>query len=366
MQRRRMEATNKRIFGYDFARGLAIIGMVFVNFKMVIAVKSDAFLYNVIEILSGKAAALFVILAGVSISLMYQSAHRKNSAIKIRQVKKRLLKRALFLFVIGLSFYAIWPADILHYYGLYLTIGVLFLSVANRWLLITSGLIIIGYPLSMFFFNYETGWNWDTLEYIDFFTVNGFFRNLFFNGFHPVFPWIAFLLIGIWVGRINFNNITIRKKISRYSLIAFVLFKGLSLFIVGFLTQTSPNEAQEIAIIFGTMPMPSFFFYMVTASSLAIFIISMSIYICTNLSHLLIVKQLISTGQLALSNYIFHVLIGLFSLELFFGKLEQAYSIGFMFTYAVIYCVLLLVFSHLWRKKYTYGPLEYLMRKLIG
>lgn len=361
-----MAATNKRIIGYDFARGLAIIGMVFVNFKMVIAIKTDAFLYELIEILSGKAAALFVVLAGVGITLMYQSAQRKKSASKIRQVKIRLLKRALFLFVVGLSYYSIWPADILHYYGLYLSIGVLFLSVSNKWLQITSILIIIVYPVSMLFFNYETGWNWNTLEYTDFFTVNGFFRNLFFNGFHPVFPWISFLLIGIWIGRINFNNVKTRKRVTTFSLLIFVIAKGVSLFLVRILSHSSPNEGLEIEYLLGTMPMPSLFFYMVTASSLAVFIISISIYICTKLSHVHIIKQIISTGQLALSNYIFHVLIGMFSLELFFGKLEHAYSIEFTIIYAVLYCVLLVILSHLWRKKYKYGPLEHLMRKITG
>lgn len=37
-----MEKT-KRIIGYDFARGLAIIGMVFVNFKVVMVKETDEF-----------------------------------------------------------------------------------------------------------------------------------------------------------------------------------------------------------------------------------------------------------------------------------------------------------------------------------
>lgn len=361
-----MAATNKRILGYDFARGLAIIGMVFVNFKMVMAVKTDAFLYQIVEVLSGKAAALFVVLAGVGITLMHQSALRKNSASKIRQVKIRLLKRALFLLAIGLSYYSIWPADILHYYGLYLSIGVLFLSVSNKWLQITSVVIILVYPVFMLFFNYETGWNWNTLEYTDFFTINGFFRNLFFNGFHPVFPWVAFLLIGIWVGRIDFNNIKIRKRVTTLSLFIFVIAKGVSLLLVYILSHSSPNDAIEIEYLLGTMPMPSLFFYMITASSLAVFIISISIFICEKLPHVLLIKQLVSTGQLALSNYIFHVLIGMFSIALFFGKLEQAYSIEFTIIYAFLYCVLILILSHLWRKKYKFGPLEHLMRKITG
>ncbi len=356
----------QRIYGFDFARGLAIIGMIIVNFKVVMVAETDAFLYQMVELLSGKAAALFVVLAGVGITLMYQSAKRKKDFEKIRQVKISLLKRAAFLFVVGLSYYFIWPADILHYYGLYLSIGVLFLSLSRKWLLTISLLLIIGYTALLLFFDYETGWDWHMLEYTDFFTLNGFFRNLFLNGFHPVLPWLAFLLTGIWVGRINFNDAKKRKRVTMLSLIVFIVFKGNSMFLVEKLSSLTPSEALDIEYLFGTTPMPPLFFYMITATSLAILIISVSVYVTNKFSDSLFVKQMISTGQLALSNYFFHVVIGMLFLELFYGKLEYAFTIEFAVGYAILFSVLIVVFSHLWRKKFKQGPLEYLMRKITG
>ncbi len=361
-----MKEKTERILGYDFARGLAIIGMIFVNFKVVMVAETDAFLYQLVELLSGKAAALFVVLAGVGMTLMYKSAERKNDPEKIRQVKISLLKRAAFLFVIGLSYYSIWPADILHYYGLYLSIGVLFLSFSREWLQTISLLIIISYAFLMLFFNYETGWNWSNLEYIDFFTINGFFRNLFLNGFHPVIPWFAFLLTGIWVGRINFSDAKKRKKVAIISLIIFIVFKSISMVLVEVLSKLSPSEATDIEYLLGTSPMPPLFFYMITASSLALFFISFSVYVTEKFQKHLFVEQLVSTGKLALSNYFFHVIIGMLAIELFFGKLEYAFSIEFTFIYAILFNVLIIVFSHLWLKKFRQGPLEYLMRKITG
>ena len=361
-----MDQNSNRIIGYDFARGLAIIGMVFVNFKVVMVAETDTFLYRLVELLSGKASALFVVLAGVGMTLMYQSAKRKNDLSKIKQVKISLLKRSAFLFVIGLSYYSIWPADILHYYGLYLPIGILFLSVSRRWLQITSLLLIIAYSVLMLFFNYEAGWDWNNLEYTDFFTVNGFFRNLFLNGFHPVLPWITFLLTGIWIGRLNFNDVKVRKQVTIFSLLTFVIFKGISMSLVYTLSLLSPTEATDIEYFLGTTPMPPLFFYMITASSLAVFIISISIYFSQRFSHTLFIKQMVNTGQLALSNYFFHVVIGLFFIELFFGKLEQSFSINFTFVYAVFYSFFMIIFSHLWRIKFKRGPLEYIMRKTTG
>ena len=358
--------TNKRIFGYDFARGLAIIGMIFVNFKVVMVAETDKFLYQLVDILSGKAAALFVVLAGIGMTLMYQNAKNKNDISKIKKVKISLLKRAAFLFVVGLSFYFIWPADILHYYALYISIGIIFLSFSRTKLIVISLVLIIGYNILIWIFDYETAWNWEILKYLDFFTIKGFLRNMFFNGFHPVIPWLAFLLTGMWIGRIDFNSPKKRKRVTIISLIIYIVFKGISMLLVFILSGLLPGDAEEIGYLVGTTPMPPLFFYMVTGTSLSVFIISVSVYFCNKFSDTLFVKQIISTGQLALSNYFLHVIIGLYGVQLIFGKLHRAFTIEFAFFYALVFSILLVVFSHLWRKKFKRGPLELLMRKITG
>ncbi len=299
-------------------------------------------------------------------TLMYNSAKRKNEIGKIRQVKINLLKRAAFLFVVGLSYYVIWPADILHYYGLYITVGVVLRVASKRMLLIISGMLVFGYSVSVLFFNYETGWDFTILEYTDFFTINGFFRNLFFNGFHPVFPWVAFLLVGIWIGRIDFNNTKKRNTFAVSSIIIFIIFKAISIFLINIANTLSPKEAEEFYFLFGTEPMPPMFFYMITASSLSIFIITISVYIGQKFPKILFVKNVVSTGQLALSNYFFHVIIGMLGIYFIFGKLEHAFSIEFAFFYALFFNILLIVFSYIWRKNFKRGPLEFLMRKITG
>lgn len=358
--------TNQRILGFDFARGLAVMGMIIVNFKTVMVASSVGVFYNLLDILSGKAAALFVVLAGIGMTLMYNGAKLKNDDISVKKTKINLLKRAAFLFVIGLSYYLIWPADILHYYGLYLSVGVIFLA-ANRIVLqIVSIILIIGYSISLLFFNYETGWNWSTLNYTDFFTISGFLRNLFFNGFHPVIPWIAFLLTGIWVGRINFKDPKILKKTTIISLLIFVIFKVISLVLISSAIKIIPSEAQDIEYLLGTSPMPPMFFYMVTASSLAVFIISISIYLTNKQSLSVLYKMIINLGQLALSIYIFHVVIGMFAILIFTGKLENAFSVEFVFIYGIGFNILMLLFSFFWLKRFKRGPVEYLMRKITG
>ncbi|MGQ4669613.1 heparan-alpha-glucosaminide N-acetyltransferase domain-containing protein [Bacillus toyonensis] len=51
------------------------------------------------------------------------------------------------------------------------------------------------------------------INYVDFWTVNGFLRNLFFNGYHPFFPWFSFFLIGMIIGRLDLHNKRIRDRL---------------------------------------------------------------------------------------------------------------------------------------------------------
>ena len=68
--------------------------------------------------------------------------------------------------------------------------------------------------------DYDAGINWETLEYTGFWAPVGFVRNLFFNGFHPVFPWSTFMLIGMVVGRYDLSR---RRNQLRLLLVGIVM-----------------------------------------------------------------------------------------------------------------------------------------------
>lgn len=96
-----------RLTGLDIARFLAFTGMVLVNFRIAAQVSgTNDWAAQITQLLEGRAAALFVVLAGVGITLANAPA-------------KLMVKRALFLSAIGLLNQTIFEADILHYYGVY-------------------------------------------------------------------------------------------------------------------------------------------------------------------------------------------------------------------------------------------------------
>ena len=94
----------------------------------------------------------------------------------------------------------------------------------------------------MIFTNYESGWNFETLVYKDFWTLKGFARNLFFNGFHPVIPWTAFMLFGFWFGKLDLYNHQLVRNTFWTSFFIFIAIQ-----IVSYVTITViSNGNQEI------------------------------------------------------------------------------------------------------------------------
>jgi len=152
----------QRIKGIDLARALAVIGMIIVNFKVVLGNEGLQWVKSLAGFFDGKAAATFVVLAGVGLALMTNSAIQQNDLEKLRIARMRIAKRALFLFIIGLSYSTLWPADILHFYGVYMVIVIILLQRNGKVLIGSAGGLIFLFPLLIYFWDYETSWDFNT------------------------------------------------------------------------------------------------------------------------------------------------------------------------------------------------------------
>ena len=72
-------------------------------------------------------------------------------------------------------------------------IAALMIFVDRKYYLLAAALAVIIFHVLLTVIPYETGWNFQTFAYADFWTRKGFLRNTFYNGWNPVFPWFAFL-----------------------------------------------------------------------------------------------------------------------------------------------------------------------------
>lgn len=354
----------QRIIGIDVARAFAVIGMIIVNFKVVFGNKGLDWVASFASVFDGKAAATFVVLAGVGLALTTNSAIKKNDLAKLKIARIRIIKRAIFLFIVGISYIAIWPADILHFYGVYMAITLLLLTSKEKTILISAIVLIVLFPLLLSLWNYEAGWNFGTLDYPDFWTVKGFIRNLFYNGFHPVIPWTAFMLFGYWFGKQELHNDNFVKKAFWISSIVFIAIQFISNVSISLLSKGNFATAKELTEILGTNPMPPLPIYMFNGMSIAIAVISACILVAKRFENSFLIDALNKTGQLALTFYVAHVIIGMGIIETINPSKMGEYSIEFSVTYALSFSLLCILFAVVWRKYKKYGPLEWVMRKI--
>jgi uncharacterized protein len=352
-----------RIIGYDLARALALFGMIVVNFKIVMGAAGNGplWLVDLTGLLEGRAAATFVLLAGIGISLFSGKARRSNDPKATVPIRNTLFKRAFFLFVVGLLYTPVWPADILHFYGVYIAVAALLLTSSIRKLSILSVLLMVGFVVMFFAFNYEQEWNWKTLEYAGFWTPLGMIRNLFFNGFHPTIPWLSFLLIGMIIGRLDMNDLVVRRRVFWVGLVTAVTAEVTSWLLIHSLSAgVSIADKEAIAAIFGTNPMPPMPLYILAGAGAATAIVAAFVEIGLRCGSHRWIRPFVATGQLALTLYVAHVAIGMGMLEAI-GRLDDQ-TLAFSLLASGVFFALSVVFSYSWRCRFKRGPIEMLMR----
>ena len=354
---------SERIVGYDLARALAVFGMVSVNFKVVMTTPDagPVLLARAVGLLEGRAAATFVVLAGIGVALLSRQARQSGDPVLLARARSTLLKRALFLFVVGLLYAPIWPADILHFYSMYIAAAAFLLTTSRHRLWGLAWGLVMGFVGLLAVFDYERGWNWTTLEYTDFWTPAGMIRHLFFNGFHPVIPWLAFLLVGLIVGHLNIRDAVTRRRVFVLGAGAALLAETTSRALIHTLSSGLDEiEAEEIGVILGTSPMPPMPLYMIAGAGTACAVIAVAVSTGERFADARCIRMLVSTGQLALTLYVAHVVLGMGALDSL-GQLQQR-TLLFVIAYAASFCALGVLFAQLWRRRFARGPLEMLMR----
>ncbi|MEB2282748.1 heparan-alpha-glucosaminide N-acetyltransferase domain-containing protein [Lysinibacillus xylanilyticus] len=358
---------SKRIEGLDFARALAMFGMLIVNFKIIMGAtgKGSDWLIWFTGLFEGRASATFVTLAGIGVALMTRKARNGGDLSSIKENRMKLWKRSAFLFILGLLLYvAEWTGDILHYYGIYMLIASFLIVASTKRMIILSSIILFTSQVLQVTMNYFKGWNPNQpfMEYLNFWTIEGFLRNLLYNGYHPVFPWICFFFLGMIFGRLNLSEKAIRNKMLIISIFSLITIEVLSQVLMRLsLTVLDVNSAE---FLFQTGPIPPNILYILSNSASAIIVIVASIYIVEKFAGQWWIQSLIQTGQLTLTHYVSHVFIGVGILALL-NRLENQ-TLAFSLVFSLLFFVASILFSVLWSRKFNRGPIEWVMRKMTN
>lgn len=289
--------------GYDVARAIAVIGMVIVNYHNIFLVgrsRDPRWFTGLAFFLQGRAAAIFVMLAGVGITLMSHKAILSGDTHLCRKIRSELLKRSIFLFFIGLLFLNWWHSDILHFYGLFLSTGALLLFVPGRilWSFIGGFLSVAAFLFSL----YEAS---PTLIHIALPSKPVFrlFDAMLISGQYPMLPWFSFLLAGMWLGRPEIiSNKQLIRRIFWISLLVF-LFTIVLDNVSDLILARFPDMGQEtpLALLLLSVPFPISPFFAVSAMAGSLVVIILCI---TLSSHPLFIRpfaRLVAVGKMSLT-----------------------------------------------------------------
>ncbi len=361
----------KRLIGVDVAGALAIAGMVVIDFEvaMFAGQRGPGWLRTLTGLLDGRATAMFLVLAGVGASLMTESARRRGDLAGLAAARTRLLRRAVLLMIAGYLFIPIWPADILHSYAFCIGIGALLLAVSDRALWLWAALAV-----ALFAGLYSFAGYWDQLDAINlayqgFWTPVGLVRSLLFNGWHPVLPWVAFFLAGMWLGRRDLHDAATRWRIAGIAVTAAAAAETVAFFnpIEFDIVAKSPSAlgvvAGNRALLTGG-PLPPGPVYLLAAGGTAVAIILLCVAAGERWPAARPIRWSAAAGGSVLTIYFGHVLVGMGMLKAV-GRLDSQ-TLGFAVGAAAVFLTVALAFAVIWRRSHRRGPVEWAMRSLGG
>ncbi|MFC7495478.1 MULTISPECIES: heparan-alpha-glucosaminide N-acetyltransferase domain-containing protein [unclassified Nocardioides] len=236
-----------RLVGLDVARCLALLGMVATH---VLDERTPAGELTFAQWLAGgRASALFAVLAGVSLALMTREPLR-GRPLALRSAG--IATRALLIAALGLVLGGLETgiAIILTYYGLLFLLGLPFTLLRLRALVVLAvGWVVLAPMVSHLVRPHLPPRGFDSPTFGQLSDLGQLASELLFTGYYPVVPWLAYLLVGLALGRADLRDT---------GLLAGLAAGGLGLALVA--TQVSRSlvdpvvAAENAAGMFGTTP----------------------------------------------------------------------------------------------------------------
>ena len=339
-----------RLVGLDAARAIAIIGMLAVNVGSGDDEKRTDFAALLFDVPHGRASILFMLLAGIGLSLMTRHGRQTGGPLRWQT----LVWRALVLIIAGLCLQLLAHdvSVILTYYGI-LFLSVLPLLRAPVWLLTTLALTSgIAGPMIWLGLQQRTATTFDfTAPALSdpFWTI---IHATLLTGAYPVIIWITPLLIGMIIGRVQLGENIVQRRLILWGAIATTAGLGVSAAVQASLGQPSSDYGWDhLRSVEAHSGMP---LWMISACGSAVLIIGVCLRAQRWISRHL--GWLVSAGRLALTVYVTHLLLLAWLVRPGPQTLLDGYLISIVLSAVLIFA------AHLWWRNLGTGPLERMLR----
>lgn len=202
-------AGSGRLHGIDAARGLALLGMMATHLLPTFESTAELTPTWVGLVFSGRASALFAVLAGVGLALS-TGKHRPLTGPELWKARRGITLRALVIAAVGLSLggLEVNVAIILVHYAMLFLCILPFLGMELKRLCAWAGGWIVASPVLAYLLRpwllapeppLKLGHNpsWEDVS-----TPARLLGDLFLTGYYPVFQWLSYFLVGLLVGRL--------------------------------------------------------------------------------------------------------------------------------------------------------------------
>jgi uncharacterized membrane protein YeiB len=362
--------TARRLPGPDVVRAVALIGVVVMNYHGYLLIEEaagpDAFgdwwAATLFDPWSGplatRFAATFVLVAGVGVTLMTRRAvaGRDGSAAArqaITELRWRLVRRGVVLYVGGLLLDVVWAGTIIPYYGAMFALSAMLFTLRSRWLVVIGvAAATVGWAVRMWRFDRaeagrSTAWLTDPAEG----SLGDYVFGLTVNGTHPLLPWLAFFCAGMVLGRV------LRTAWWRPAAagVGFVLY---ALATVAASSATTPFASTLLS----TEPSARGVVYVSSALGTALLAYAGVDWLAERFP--VATDPLRRAGQMTLTLYLLHVAVFLVAVD-GLGWIEPAgldVALGFAFAFWVAGIAAAVV----WNRRVGQGPAERVYRALGG
>jgi len=270
----------KRLASVDIARAIAIFLMVMCHFTIYIT-RPDGLYPNVYffgdHILGDSPAATFLFLVGVSLCISIDRSRQHD--VPESSLLFRLVIRGAVLFVFGMVYLmVVWGYghafdwDILTTIGSCIILLAFLRKLSPKQLVVLAIVAVILSPCLRHVFGYPAFW--EGAEYEAPWTIGAILGGFFLNGYFPLFPWMAFPLMGFAVGKATLveRDAAIRSKSQKMlcSIGAVLMIAGFGGFLLNHYTGLSGAVALYVSEL-SFYPLSSTLFLLVQGFILLLF-----------------------------------------------------------------------------------------------
>ncbi len=352
-------APSRRLPGPDVVRAVALIGVVLMNYHGYLVLRGGpigegtvADFFNPFDgPLATRFAATFVLVAGVGVTLLTRRSI--TDAARTREMRWRLVRRGLLLYVLGLLLDEIWPGTIIVYYGAMFVLAAAIFTWRSRWI-IAAGVAaaVAGATIRLWRFDRaEAGFDTTWLTNPGSGSIRRYVFGLVVNGTHPILPWFAFMCAGIVLGRILASTWWRPAALGG----GFVLMTG-----AWALSASSASDLQAVA--FSLRPIDRGLAYVASALGSALIAYAAIDWIAERFP--IATDPLRRAGQMSLTIYLLHIFV--FNLVVdWLGWIEPD-GLGLAAVCTVVFWTGAIGLAVWWQRRYGRGPAEYVYRAFGG